>query len=361
MAAAQEHPGRRPTWAVVIPAYNEADRIGDALRTLREQTEPADEIVVVDDGSEDDLDAAVAGYRDMVEVIRQPNGGLAAARNTGGAAIDSEWVLFLDADDWLAPNFLAALRDTVAAAPALDIVATDALGIDDAHGEVLYRHYERVGFAHREQRLAILDHNFTLTGVSVRRRAWEDAGRFDETMQVCEDWECWSRMILRGSRAGLAADTVLYRRHHGGNMSSDRFVMLAGRLEVLRRSLARDDLSRRERATARRSVRTNRRALRMLEARRILAAWVAQAYLDAGSAPVHEAPAPADHAVPDRSAATRLLAKRGTPLRLRGALLIGLLHPRLAARLLRDRPRYALSAEPVDVSAGSVGEARTGG
>lgn len=318
----------RPTWAVVIPAYNAAGRIGDALRSLHEQTERPDEIVVCDDGSEDDLTSAVAPYRD-VTVVRQENRGPSSARNTGAAHVrTSEWILFLDSDDWIDPDTLAGLRDRAIADPDTDLLVTDAIGVDGTDGRELYRYYERTAFPYADQRRAIVQENFLLTGVSVRRSRFDEVGGFDESVDRCEDYDLWMRLILSGSRVGLVTGPVLHRRHHGENLSSQRRTMLGWRVEVLRRGLARDDLTTAERAAARASLRRNERLLRRYEAGALIDEWAD----DRTTSPERRG---------GRRAAARLLCRSGPRLRQRTVLTAGLLAPRTAGRLvsrLRSHP-----------------------
>ncbi len=90
------------TVSVVIPAYNAAKYIGRAIDSVLAQTRPADEIIVVDDGSTDNTADVAHGYGDKIRFIRQENAGASVARNTGIEAATSEWIAFLDADDeWL--------------------------------------------------------------------------------------------------------------------------------------------------------------------------------------------------------------------------------------------------------------------
>ncbi|MCD6393162.1 MAG: glycosyltransferase family 2 protein [Planctomycetes bacterium] len=90
------------TVSVVIPAYNAGEYLGRALDSVLAQTRPAEEIIVVDDGSTDNTADVAQGYGDKVRFIRQENTGASVARNTGIEAATSEWIAFLDADDeWL--------------------------------------------------------------------------------------------------------------------------------------------------------------------------------------------------------------------------------------------------------------------
>ena len=90
--------------SVIIPAYNAVETIADTLESLIAQTYPHWEAIVVNDGSSDATDEITREFveRDArIRMITQPNGGEGAARNTGIAQAQYDWLLFLDADDWI--------------------------------------------------------------------------------------------------------------------------------------------------------------------------------------------------------------------------------------------------------------------
>src|SRR5271168_3299780 len=93
--------------SVVVPTYNRADLLARAVESALAQTIPVREILIVDDGSTDDTERVAAGFAAPVRYIRQANGGVASARNTGIAAAAGEWVAFLDSDDEWVPTKLA--------------------------------------------------------------------------------------------------------------------------------------------------------------------------------------------------------------------------------------------------------------
>ncbi len=88
--------------SLIMPAYNSERYISRAIDSVLAQTLPVDEIIVVDDGSQDNTLEVLSGYGDKIKVIKQANGGASVARNTGIAAASSQWIAFLDSDDeWL--------------------------------------------------------------------------------------------------------------------------------------------------------------------------------------------------------------------------------------------------------------------
>lgn len=105
--------------AVIVPAFNVAPWIGDALASVRAQTHRDWSLVLVDDGSVDATVDAATGFADpRIRLLRQVNAGVAVARNRGLTASASDAILFLDADDWLAPEALARLAGALGQAPA---------------------------------------------------------------------------------------------------------------------------------------------------------------------------------------------------------------------------------------------------
>src|SRR5262245_46865272 len=103
--------------SVIIPTYNRAAFIATAVESALKQTRPPDEILVVDDGSTDGTDSVLSEFRPPVRVIRQPNRGRSAARNTGLRAATGDAVIFLDSDDVLMPGCLESCVAALEAHP----------------------------------------------------------------------------------------------------------------------------------------------------------------------------------------------------------------------------------------------------
>lgn len=110
-------PGRPPSIAAVIVNYNYADYLPDAVESVLRQGRPFDEVVVVNDGSTDDSLAVLERYHDVVKVLDIPNAGQLGACRAGLAATSSDYVYFLDADDFVRADLVATVLSTVAAEP----------------------------------------------------------------------------------------------------------------------------------------------------------------------------------------------------------------------------------------------------
>jgi glycosyltransferase involved in cell wall biosynthesis len=250
----------------VIAAYQAAELIAEALDSLLRQTQPPLEIIVCDDGSTDDLPTALAPFRDRIDVLRQDNRGPAAARNTAARAASGDFIAVLDADDRYFPERLEALADLSADRPDLDILTTDCRIVFD--GRFVRNCYgSDYRFATGDQRRAILEENFIGPGhMAVRRERFLDVGGFDESFRHAEDWDCWIRMILTGSTAGLVNEPLAEYRIREASLASDRLRMLEGRIEVLEKTARRSDLSAEEREVLERSLAAQRRRLKLRRA-----------------------------------------------------------------------------------------------
>jgi SAM-dependent methyltransferase len=221
------------TVAVVITTYNHAHFLADALRSVMTLRSAADEIVVVDDGSTDDPAAVVAAFAG-VTLRRQHNQGLAAARNTGLAAVRSDAVVFLDADDRLLPEALAAGLACLAAAPPACAFVYGAHRRIDADGAPIGpTKYDAVGAEPGRAYRELLRGNLIGMHATVMydRAALQAAGAFDRTLTRCEDYDVYLRLARTASVSSHPTLVAEYR-WHGQNMSADPQRMLDAVLHV---------------------------------------------------------------------------------------------------------------------------------
>jgi glycosyltransferase involved in cell wall biosynthesis len=212
------------SFSIAIAAYQAAETIAEAVESALAQTLPPVEVVVCDDGSTDDLEAALGRLRDRIVLLRQENRGEAAAKNSAARATTGEFVAFLDADDFYYPGRLEALAELSTERPDLDVLTTNAdLEID---GAVAGRYYPDVAsFPLDDQALAIINSDSAIFGAAaVRRSTFEAAGGLNEGLRSGDDWELWIRLTLTGSRFGLV-DEPLYRyRVHERGTSTDQLL-----------------------------------------------------------------------------------------------------------------------------------------
>jgi GT2 family glycosyltransferase len=300
-----------PTFSVIIPAYQAADVVAQAVESALDQTTPAHEVIVCDDGSTDDIEGALAPYQEHVLLLRKENGGGASALNRAGRAATGEFVSLLDADDAYEPERLEAVGELAAARPDLGIVMTDSyLEVD---GRIVGRFSEETSFAAEGQRAAILDRCF-IAWPAVRRDHLLAIGGFDESLRIAYDWDCWIRLLFEGVRAGLVDEPLHRYRISGESLSGDRPAALHERVVVLEK-VAHDALSERERVALRGSLAGKRRRAALADA---------QAALSAGA--------------PDaRRRALTVALGRGHRMATRLNGILAVLAPRLAARRLEEQ------------------------
>jgi GT2 family glycosyltransferase len=240
-----------PSFSIVITAYEVADVIALAIESALGQTRPAEEVIVVDDGSRDDLAGALAPYP-AVKLVRKENGGGASARNAGVAAASSEFMAILDADDVFAPRRLEAIAALAEREPELDLIATDAGFVVD--GQTKGTFLEHNPFPSEGQREAILRSCFPGGWPAVRISALKAAGGFDEQMRIAYDWDTWLRMILAGSRVGMVPEPLYDYTLHSGSLASGRVASLRERVTLLENAARNPNLQAEERPALERSL-----------------------------------------------------------------------------------------------------------
>jgi len=225
-------PGPRPTFSVVIPVFRAAG-LRAAVTSVVEQTEPPLQIVVCDDGSPDDVAAALGPLAARVRLIRIEHAGAAAARNAAVAHCQGDFLVLLDADDTWAAERLARLGDLAAAVPSLDVLTTDAHFLLDGVRRGTF--HGAAAFPVRDQRRELLRRNFVCVHAAVRRSAWQSVGGMHTGLRRAEDWDLWLRLVLAGAQVGCVDEPLADYALHAGSLSADRVDSLRSRVQVLDR------------------------------------------------------------------------------------------------------------------------------
>jgi len=222
----------RPAVSIVIPAFNAERTIEATLQSVLAQTDPDFEAVVIDDGSTDATAERVSAFADgRIRLVRQPNGGLSAARNAGIEATRGRYVSFLDADDLWLPTYIAEMRGSLDGRCDAGFAYTDAWVWHDTVARFGRRTLiapvkppEKPPEDPRDLFRSLLARNYVYVSATVRRDVLAEVGSFDHYTSPSEDWELWLRIAAAGYRAVKAPVLAIYRIRPG-SLSSEPDVM----------------------------------------------------------------------------------------------------------------------------------------
>jgi glycosyltransferase involved in cell wall biosynthesis len=230
-----------PVVSVIIPAYRSEQVLARALGSLLAQGFRDWEAVIVEDGGPEaswEIIRAYSWLDPRIRAIRQPHGGVCAARNTGIADARGQYLLFLDADDWLEPDVLAVMvqaceRDRWAA----------------AHGRLRYVTSDGAptswtgGCPQDESLFEALSSSNVLSVPScvlLRRKLVNEIGGFDAGLVHCGDWDFWARLARHADSVGGIGELVTNYRMSAGSLSRKPMTLLRDADTVLRRIHAPD-------------------------------------------------------------------------------------------------------------------------
>lgn len=208
--------------SVIIPAFNGAAMIADAIASVRAQDIPC-EVIVVDDGSSDSTAEVARPLADRL--IRQPNRGIAAARNAGLAHAAGPYIAFIDVDDLWTDGKLA-LQLGMINSPDRPLAVT---------GYSVFRVVRADGWQDHPRPHLLLSLGASL----LRREAFDRFGTFDESLECSEDLDWFLRLRDGGAPTHVHPEVVQWVRRHGANTTIGRDLRELQFIEVLKRSLDR--------------------------------------------------------------------------------------------------------------------------
>ena len=181
-----------PRISVIIPAYNRARLLAEAIDSVLAQTHSDFELIVVDDGSTDDTPSLLDGYGAGIRVFRQVNRGVSAARNEGIRMARGELIAFLDSDDLWLPEKLSAQTAFFNAHPESRICQTEEIWIrNGVRVNPRRRHRKPTGDIFLPSLQLCL---VSPSAVMLRRELFQEIGLFDESLPACEDYDLWLRV-----------------------------------------------------------------------------------------------------------------------------------------------------------------------
>jgi glycosyltransferase involved in cell wall biosynthesis len=233
-----------PQVSVIIPYYKQEGFIAETVRSVRRQTYPRFEIIVVDDGSPVPASSVLQESSDVL-VLRTSNHGCPAARNQGFKQSSGDYLLFLDSDDLLTPGALEAHVKALSENPAAAL-SFGAQRIIDQDGKVIRPSH--ICRPRRDYFLQLLEGNpIGCPGAAmIRRDAFIEAGLFNESLRIVEDYPLYLRIAQRHPFVWQGSCVVDYR-FHKSSLSQDKERMLKGIMDALDRLEAEGNLTARQR------------------------------------------------------------------------------------------------------------------
>jgi len=203
--------------SVVIPTYNRAHSLPQAIHSVLQQTRAADEIIVVDDGSIDNTEQLIVQEFPHIRYYRQAHRGVSAARNFGIKMASHSWIALLDSDDQWLPNKLEYQREAIAADHDCVLCHCD---------EIWIRRGKRVNPMHKH----------ILIGL----------GLFDESLPACEDYDLWLRLCARYPVSYVDQALIVKYGGHDDQLSRQFWGMDRFRVQALLKMLQSRQLTQRQ-------------------------------------------------------------------------------------------------------------------
>ncbi|HOW59379.1 MAG TPA: glycosyltransferase [Candidatus Omnitrophota bacterium] len=208
-----------PKVSVIIPTFNRAEYICDAIDSVLAQTYHDLEIIVINDGSIDDTEKALKKYGGRIQYLYQNNAGVSAARNKGIKASRGEYIAFLDADDSWLPEKLSVQI------PILEF--NPKLGMVFSYLEIMDEYGRRTGRMKPKQKpgidfLTMLEAGSAMTSSCLmRKRSLDAAGIFDESLAIYEDMDLFLRVVNQFPALFVEKSLGCYREHSNQSTLDD--------------------------------------------------------------------------------------------------------------------------------------------
>lgn len=222
-----------PRISLIIPTHDRAHILPRALDSALAQTRPADEIIVIDNGSTDGTAELIHARYPQVRYVHQANRGVSAARNHGIRAASGDWIALLDSDDAWQPRKLE--RQLATLPQDARIAHCDEIWIrNGARVNPMRKHAKKGGRIYR--------HCLSLCAISpsavlIRREVFEQVGLFDESLPACEDYDLWLRITVRWPVHYLDEPLVIKHGGHADQLSRRHPAMDRFRVRALEKML----------------------------------------------------------------------------------------------------------------------------
>lgn len=231
-----------PFVSIIIPCYNQGQFLEDCINSILCQKIEEWEIWIVNDGSDDNtaqLAKEFLNQHSKIHYIYQSNQGLSAARNSGMGRAKGEFLLFLDADDWLEPDYLSKYLEITAFHPDFQLYRCGYAYWDRPGG---YRFHSHAAAGIGEIFPNVLTQNIgPCHSILIRRDFANKLGGFDVSLKSCEDWDFWIRAGRAGAKVHSISVVLVAYRYVLYSMSRNAKVMYQNLSEVSRRAGERDE------------------------------------------------------------------------------------------------------------------------
>jgi glycosyltransferase involved in cell wall biosynthesis len=220
--------------SVIIPCFRKAEFLGSAVESVLAQSYSKVEVIVVNDGSDDNTEEVAASFSPRIKYISQANMGVSCARNTGIANSNGEYLHFLDADDLLHPEAISWLME---AARGKQRTIARIGWCEFNKGEVPRPSMQITPNSNVDLLPDLIHFNPSPPhGYLIPRSGITEVGSFDDSCWGCEDWDLWLRLALAGYAGVVVGKVGAYYRKYPGTLSTNSLRMLQARVLVLARA-----------------------------------------------------------------------------------------------------------------------------
>jgi len=208
---------KKPPVSVIIPSYNRGWILKEAVDSVLSQEFYDFELIVVDDGSEDNSPDILASYGNRIKVIRQENKGVSSARNKGIALSSGRYIAFLDSDDLWLPGKLSAQLAFFESNPVALICQTEEIWLKNGKRVNPGKRHKKISGFYFEKSLELC--MVSPSAVMVKRTLFDMVGLFDETLPACEDYDMWLRVNCRHPIYLIDTPLIVKRGGHKDQLS----------------------------------------------------------------------------------------------------------------------------------------------
>ena len=222
------------TVSIIIPTYNRGHVLGRAIESVLCQSFRDFELIVIDDGSTDQTERILKNYPRKLIIHKQENRGVSAARNAGIKLASAPYLAFLDSDDWWLKGKLGAQLKTLEQSGNL-IIHTDEVWIRNGKRVNQCKHHAKKGGWIYESMLPLCA--MSPSSILFHRSVLDQAGLFDESFPVCEDYDLWLRLTSRFKVDFLETAYIVKTGGHDDQLSRSMWGMDQYRVLALGKAL----------------------------------------------------------------------------------------------------------------------------